>query len=143
MPSPPTRRSAKQRPLSGVLNCDGRREAVVVTALEKRLLINVEADISAIPLARVRRDDGLCLRRTDKQDWQIRFDAMPPPDSWVHDLPLLSPANPVRRAVMILLLLLGLIAAWLWNSDSKLPVLGELPSPGAIIKPVVPAIQLA
>jgi hypothetical protein len=143
MPSVPTRRSAKQRPLSGVLINDGRREAVVVTALEKRLLINVEADISAIPLSRVRRDDGLCLRRTDKQDWQIRFDAMPPLESWVHDLPLLSPANPARRAVMILLLLLGLAAAWLWNSDSKLPVMGEVPDPGAIVKPVVPAIQLA
>jgi hypothetical protein len=143
MPNPPPRRSAKQRPLSGLLIHAGRREAVVVTALEKRLLINVEADISAIPIARVRRDEGLNLHRTDQRDWQIRFDTLPPAESWVHDLPLLSTFSPLRRAVMILLLLLGLAAAWLWNRDSKLPVMGELPDPGAIVKPVVPAIQLA
>jgi hypothetical protein len=118
MPTPPARRpshrSAKNRPLSGVLTGDGRREAVVVTALEKRLVINVEADISAIPLARVRRDDGLNLRRTDSKDWRIRFDTLPPPGSWVHDLPLLPPANPLRRLAIILLALLGVIAAGLW-----------------------------
>lgn len=114
MPPPPTRRTAKTRPLTGLLVNEGRREAVVVTAHEKRLVINVEADISAIPIARVRRDDGLGLRRTDKADWHIRFDTLPPPDSWVHDLPLLPPPNPLRRLLVILLALLALIAAALW-----------------------------
>lgn len=123
MPAPPARRSAKTRPLSGVLTGDGRREAVVVTALEKRLVINVEADISAIPLARVRRDDGLNLRRTDNKDWQIRFDTLPPPESWVHDLPLLPPANPLRRALIILLALLAVIGAVLWATrDSNVAI---------------------
>ena len=107
------RRTAKTRPLGGVLVCDGRREAVVVTAHEKRLVINVEADISAIPLARVRRDAGLGLRRTDQPDWQIKLDNVPAPGSWVHDLPLLSPPNPLRRAVFIVLAILGLLAAGL------------------------------
>jgi beta-barrel assembly-enhancing protease len=136
MPIPPVpplnRRSAKTRPLSGVLTGDGRREAVVVTALEKRLVINVEADISAIPLARVRRDDGLNLRRTDIRDWQIRFDTLPPPDSWVHDLPLLPPANPLRRAALILLALLGLIAGALWLARDKVAVLAAPLLPHAV-----------
>ncbi|WP_310474402.1 hypothetical protein [Sandarakinorhabdus sp.] len=127
MPTPPAppvnRRSAKNRPLSGVLTGDGRREAVVVTALEKRLVINVEADISAIPLARVRRDDGLNLRRTDNKDWQIRFDTVPPPQSWVHDLPLLPPANPLRRLAVILLTLMAVIGAVLWATrDSNVAI---------------------
>ena len=126
MPAPPARRSAKNRPLSGVLTGDGRREAVVVTALEKRLLINIEADISAIPLARVRRDDGLNLRRTDRKDWQIRFDTLPPPESWVQDLPLLPPPNPVARFLIILLALLGVVAAFLWASREKVAVLAAL-----------------
>jgi len=109
MSAPPTRRSAKSRPLSGLLLCDGRRDEVVVTAHETRLVINVEANISAIPIARVRRDDGLNLRRTDNKDWRIRFDTLPPPESWVHDLPLLPPPNPMRRLVVILLALLALI----------------------------------
>lgn len=119
MSAPPTRRSAKSRPLSGLLLCDGRREEVVVTAHEKRLVINVEADISAIPISRVRRDDGLNLRRTDNKDWRIRFDTLPPPDSWVHDLPLLSPPNPLRRAVLIVLALLGLVAGLLWLARDR------------------------
>lgn len=110
---PPSRRTAKTRPLGGVLVMGGRREAVVVTAHEKRLVINVEADISAIPLARVRRDAGLGLRRTDQPDWQIKLDNVPAPGSWVHDLPLLSPPNPLRRAVLIVLAILGLLAAGL------------------------------
>jgi hypothetical protein len=114
MSAPPTRRSAKSRPLSGLLLCDGRRDEVVVTAHETRLVINVEANISAIPIARVRRDDGLNLRRTDNKDWRIRFDTLPPPESWVHDLPLLPPPNPMRRLVVILLALLALIGTALW-----------------------------
>jgi len=124
MSAPPARRSAKSRPLSGLLLCDGRREEVVVTAHEKRLVINVEADISAIPITRVRRDDGLNLRRTDNKDWRIRFDTVPPPDSWVHDLPLLAPANPLRRLAIILLALLALIGAAWWavgGNDVALP----------------------
>jgi beta-barrel assembly-enhancing protease len=119
MSAPPTRRSAKSRPLSGLLLCDGRREEVVVTAHETRLVINVEASITAIPIARVRRDDGLNLRRTDNKDWRIRFDTLPPPDSWVHDLPLLPPPNPLRRAVLILLVLIGVIAAGLWLARDR------------------------
>lgn len=114
MSAPPTRRSAKSRPLSGLLLCDGRRDEVVVTAHETRLVINVEANISAIPIARVRRDDGLNLRRTDNKDWRIRFDTLPPAESWVHDLPLLPPPNPMRRLVVILLALLALIGTALW-----------------------------
>ena len=114
MSAPLTRRSAKSRPLSGLLLCDGRRDEVVVTAHETRLVINVEANISAIPIARVRRDEGLNLRRTDNKDWRIRFDTLPPPESWVHDLPLLSPPNPLRRLVVILLALLALIGTALW-----------------------------
>lgn len=114
MSAPPARRSAKSRPLSGLLLCDGRRDEVVVTAHETRLVINVEANISAIPIARVRRDEGLNLRRTDNKDWRIRFDTLPPPESWVHDLPLLSPPNPLRRLVVILLALLALIGTALW-----------------------------
>jgi len=114
MSAPPTRRSAKSRPLSGLLLCDGRRDEVVVTAHETRLVINVEANISAIPIARVRRDEGLNLRRTDNKDWRIRFDTLPPPESWVHDLPLLPPPNPMRRLVVILLALLALIGTALW-----------------------------
>lgn len=114
MSAPPARRSAKSRPLSGLLLCDGRREEVVVTAHETRLVINVEANISAIPIARVRRDDGLNLRRTDNKDWRIRFDTLPPPESWVHDLPSLPPPNPLRRLVVILLALLALIGTALW-----------------------------
>jgi len=114
MSAPPTRRSAKSRPLSGLLLCDGRRDEVVVTAHETRLVINVEANISAIPIARVRRDDGLNLRRTDNKDWRICFDTLPPPESWVHDLPLLPPPNPMRRLVVILLALLALIGTALW-----------------------------
>lgn len=130
MPAPPSRRSAKSRPLSGLLIADGRREEVVVTAHDKRLVINVEADITAISLARVRRDEGLNLRRTDNRDWQIRFDSVPPPDSWVHDLPLLPPANPLRRLAIILLALLGVIAAGLWaarDNDSGATVVPPLP----------------
>ncbi len=114
MSAPPIRRSAKSRPLSGLLLCDGRRDEVVVTAHETRLVINVEANISAIPIARVRRDEGLNLRRTDNKDWRIRFDTLPPPESWVHDLPLLPPPNPMRRLVVILLALLALIGTALW-----------------------------
>lgn len=116
----PPRRTAKTRPLTGLLVNEGRREAVVVTAHEKRLVINVEADISAIPIARVRRDAGLGLRRTDKADWHIRFDTLPPPDSWVHDLPLLPPPNPLRRALLILLTLLGVLAGGLWMARDRL-----------------------
>lgn len=114
MSASPARRSAKSRPLSGLLLCDGRRDEVVVTAHETRLVINVEASISAIPIARVRRDEGLNLRRTDNKDWRIRFDTLPPPESWVHDLPLLPPPNPLRRLVVILLALLSLIGTALW-----------------------------
>ena len=114
MSAPPIRRSAKSRPLSGLLLCDGRRDEVVVTAHETRLVINVEANISAIPIARVRRDEGLNLRRTDNKDWRIRFDTLPPAESWVHDLPLLPPPNPLRRLVVILLALLALIGTVLW-----------------------------
>ena len=114
MSAPPIRRSAKSRPLSGLLLCDGRRDEVVVTAHETRLVINVEANISAIPIARVRRDDGLNLRRTDNKDWRIRFDTLPPAESWVHDLPLLPSPNPIRRLVVILLALLALIGTVLW-----------------------------
>lgn len=123
MPTPPARRSAKQRPLSGVMISGGRREAVVVTALEKRLLINVEADISAIALARVRRDDGLNLRRTDQKDWQIRFDTLPPPESWVHDLPLQSPPNRLGRALIVLLALLAVVAAFWWAARGPMVAL--------------------
>ena len=139
MSAPPARRSANSRPRSGLLLCDGRREEVVVTAHEKRLVINVEADISAIPITRVRRDDGLNLRRTDNKDWRIRFDTLPPPDSWVHDLPLLPPANPLRRLAIILLALLALIGAAWWAvggndvalPDQPLPDLAKmLPRPG-------------
>jgi hypothetical protein len=129
MSAPPTRRSAKSRPLSGLLLCDGRREEVVVTAHEKRLVINVEADISAIPITRVRRDDGLNLRRTDNKDWRIRFDTLPPPDSWVHDLPLLPPANPLRRLLVILLALLAVIAAGLWAVGGDGVALSPQPLP--------------
>jgi hypothetical protein len=97
-----------------VLIGDGRREAVVVTALEKRLLINVEADISAIPIGKVRRDDGLNLRRTDRRDWQVRFDQTPPADSWVFDLPMMVRASLLRRLAMLLLALLGLLALGWW-----------------------------
>jgi|GEM_PF-1636483 len=114
MSAPPIRRSAKSRPLSGLLLCDGRRDEVVVTAHETRLVINVEANISAIPIARVRRDEGLNLRRTDNKDWRIRFDTLPPAESWVHDLPLLPSPNPIRRLVVILLALLALIGTVLW-----------------------------
>ena len=114
MSAPPARRTAKSRPLSGLLLCDGRRDEVVVTAHETRLVINVEANISAIPIARVRRDEGLNLRRTDNKDWRIRFDTLPPAESWVHDLPLLPPPNPLRRLVVILLALLALIGTALW-----------------------------
>ena len=114
MSAPPARRSAKSRPLSGLLLCDGRRDEVVVTAHETRLVINVEANISAIPIARVRRDEGLNLRRTDNKDWRIRFDTLPPAESWVHDLPLLPPPNPLCRLVVILLALLALIGTALW-----------------------------
>ena len=114
MSAPPARRSAKSRPLSGLLLCDGRRDEVVVTAHETRLVINVEANISAIPIARVRRDEGLNLRRTDNKDWRIRFDTLPPAESWVHDLPLLPPPNSLRRLVVILLALLALIGTALW-----------------------------
>ena len=117
--SVPTRRTAKTRPLSGVLTGDGRREAVVVTAHEKRLVINVEADISAIPLARVRRDEGLNIRRTDKPDWRIRLDAVPPPDSWVHDLPLLPQQSLLRRLILLVLALLGLLAGLLWLAHDR------------------------
>lgn len=151
MPTPPAphlgqrpgRRSAKQRPLAGVLISAGRREAVVVTALEKRLVINVEADISAIPVARVRRDDGLNLRRTDQKDWQIRFDTLPPPGSWVHDLPLLSPPNPLRRAAVIVLALLGLIAAGLWAAGGKVAVMAQTPVSVPAIPLAGPAIRSA
>lgn len=119
MSAPRSRRTAKTRPLSGVLMCDGRRETVVVTAHEKRLVINVEADISAIAIARVRRDEGLGLRRTDMRDWHISFDTLPAPDSWVHDLPLLPPPNPLRQAVLIVLALLGLIAGLLWLARDR------------------------
>ncbi|WP_197042024.1 M48 family metallopeptidase [Sandarakinorhabdus oryzae] len=114
-----TRRTAKTRPLSGLLMADGRREAVVVTAHEKRLVINVEADISAIPLARVRRDEGLNIRRTDNRDWRIRLDAVPPPDSWVHDLPILPQPSPLRRMLLVVLALLGLLAALLWLARDR------------------------
>ena len=114
MSAPPIRRSVKSRPLSGLLLCDGRRDEVVVTAHETRLVINVEANISAIPIARVRRDEGLNLRRTDNKDWRIRFDTLPPAESWVHDLPLLPSPNPIRRLVVILLALLALIGTVLW-----------------------------
>ncbi|WP_303811590.1 hypothetical protein [Sandarakinorhabdus limnophila] len=114
MSAPPARRSAKSRPLSGLLLCDGRRDEVVVTAHETRLVINVEANISAIPIARVRRDEGLNLRRTDNKDWRIRFDTLPPAESWVHDLPLLPPPNPLRQLAVILLALLALIGTALW-----------------------------
>ena len=114
MSAPPARRSAKSRPLSGLLLCDGRRDEVVVTAHETRLVINVEANISAIPIARVRRDEGLNLRRTDNKDWRIRFDTLPPAESWGHDVPLLPPPNPLRRLVVILLALLALIGTALW-----------------------------
>jgi hypothetical protein len=129
MPAPPARRSAKNRPLAGLLTHDGRRAEVVVTAHEKRLVINVEADISAIPLARVRRDDGLNLRRTDDRDWQIRFDALPPPESWVHDLPLLPATNPLRRLAVLLLALLAVVTAALWaaRSDPAVPSARPLP----------------
>lgn len=123
MSSPLPRRTAKTRPLAGLLISAGRREAVVVTAHEKRLVINVEADISAIPLARVRRDAGLNLCRTDKADWQIRLDALPPLGSWVHDLPLQRPASPLRRAVLIVLALIGLIAAALWAARDEAALL--------------------
>ena len=106
MPAPPPRRSAKQRPLNGVLLADGRREAVVVTAHDKRLVINIESDIAAIPLARVRRDDGLNLVRTDRRDWQVRFDAAPAADSWVMDLPLRSRASRLRPVLLWLLVAL-------------------------------------
>lgn len=114
MPVPSTRRPARSRPLHGVLTCDGRRDAVVVTAHEKRLVINVEADITAIPLDRVRRDAGLNLRRTDRRDWQIRLDEVPP-ESWVFDLPLMRIMPAWRRAVLIVLALLALavVARWL------------------------------
>ncbi|MEI6485543.1 MAG: hypothetical protein WCO11_04680 [Sphingomonadales bacterium] len=105
--SRPGARSAKTRPLPGVLTCAGRSEIVVVTAHEKRLVINVEADISAISLAKVRRDAGLNLVRTDRRDWRISFDTLPPPDSWVHDLPLRPQPDPARRAVLVLLALVG------------------------------------
>ena len=123
MSSPLPRRTAKTRPLAGLLVSAGRREAVVVTAHEKRLVINVEADISAIPLARVRRDAGLNLCRTDKADWQIRLDAVPPPGSWVHDLPLQRTASRLRRAVLIVLALLGVLAAGLWAARDELALL--------------------
>lgn len=109
----PPRRSAKSRPLTGVLTTAGRREIVVVTAHDKRLVINVEADISAMPLTRVRRDAGLNLRRTDKSDWQIRLDDVPP-ESWVFDLPLARPMRLGRRLLLIGLALLALLAAGLW-----------------------------
>lgn len=129
MSFPPSRRTAKTRPLTGQLVNEGRREAVVVTAHEKRLVINVEADISAIPIARVRRDDGLNLRRTDKADWHIRFDTLPPLDSWVHDLPLLPPPNPLRRLAVILLALLAVIAAGLWATGGGGGALAAQPLP--------------
>ena len=129
MSSPPARRSAKSRPLSGLLLCDGRREEVVVTAHEKRLVINVEADISAIPIARVRRDEGLNLRRTDDKAWRIRFDTLPPPDSWVHDLPLLPVPNPLRRLAVLLLALLALIGAALWAGGGDGVALAPQPLP--------------
>ena len=111
-PTPlPGRRSARQRPLHGVLLEDGRSAAVVVTAHAMRLVINVEADISAIPLARVRRDDGLNLWRTDRPGWQIRLDSVPP-DSWVFELPLASPAAGRRRALILLLLVLAGAGLW-------------------------------
>jgi hypothetical protein len=127
MSAPPSRRSAKSRPLSGQLLYDGRREEVVVTAHEKRLVINVEADITAIPIARVRRDDGLNLRRTDNADWRIRFDTLPPPDSWVHDLPLLPAANPLRRLAVILLALLAVVGAAWWRAGGT-PVAPSAPA---------------
>lgn len=119
------RRSAKNRPLSGVLTRDGRREIVVVTAHEKRLVINVEADISAIPIARVRRDEGLNLVRTDQRDWMIRFDTLPPTDSWVHDLALLPPPNPLRRVVLTLLGLLGVLASLFWMGRDRVTALAS------------------
>lgn len=145
MSFPPTRRSAKSRPLSGLLSHDGRQEDVVVTAHDKRLVINVEADISAIPLARVRRDDGLNLRRTDIKDWRIRFDTLPPPESWVHDLPLLPPFNPLRRLAIILLALLGLIAGlyWLASSDSVALAAQPLPDLSKAVPWPVPQSRLA
>lgn len=129
MHAPPTRRSAKNRPLSGVLTHDGRRHEVVVTAHEKRLVINVEADISAIPLARVRRDEGLNLKRSDDRDWLIRFDTLPPPDSWVHDLPLQAPAHPLRRLLVILLALLAVLATAWWAAGSDAVAVAAQPLP--------------
>ncbi len=121
----PGRRSAKNRPLSGVLIRDGRQEVVVVTAHEKRLVINVEADISAIPIARVRRDDGLNLVRTDQRDWMIRFDTLPPTDSWVHDLDLLPPPSPARRLALILLGLLGVVASLFWMGRDRVTAMAS------------------
>jgi hypothetical protein len=123
MPTPPSRRSAKSRPLSGLLISDGRREEVVVTAHEMRLVINVEADISVLPLSRVRRDDALNLWRTDRNDWLIRFDTPPPPESWVHDVPLQPQVSPLRRLALIVLAPLGLIAAGLLAARAEsLPI---------------------
>lgn len=145
MHAPPTRRSAKSRPLSGLLMYDGRSEVVVVTAHDKRLVINVEADISAIPLARVRRDEGLNLRRTDNRDWRIRFDTLPPPDSWVHDLPLLPVPNPMHRLLLILLALLAVIAAawWVTGQDSVALAAQPLPDLSRAISWPVPQTRWA
>ncbi len=136
------RRSAKQRPLNGVLVRDGKREAVVVTAHERRLVINVEADISAIPLARVRRDDDLRLRRTDRWDWRIELDDLPAAESWVFDLPMLARPNPWRRAVLALLTMLALIAGLfaLRRAEADQPSPAMLP---ALVSTGVGRIQLA
>jgi predicted Zn-dependent protease len=109
--------------LNGVLLADGRREAVVVTAHDKRLVINIESDITAIPLARVRRDDGLNLVRTDRRDWQVRFDATPAADSWVMDLPLLARPSMLRRALLAVMALLALIAGLAWAMRDEVAVL--------------------
>ncbi|WP_303783034.1 hypothetical protein [Sandarakinorhabdus limnophila] len=137
MSAPPARRSAKSRPLSGLLLCDGRRDEVVVTAHETRLVINVEANISAIPIARVRRDEGLNLRRTDNKDWRIRFDTLPPAESWVHDLPLLPPPNPLRRLVVILLALIG-TALWAVGGDGVSLAPQSLPDLAKVLPRPVP-----
>ncbi|OSZ72716.1 hypothetical protein CAP39_05270 [Sphingomonas sp. IBVSS1] len=136
MQAPPPRRSAKQRPLNGMLVADGRREAVVVTAHDKRLVINVESDITAIPLARVRRDDGLNLRRTDRRDWQVRFDQTPPADSWVMDLPLLARPNPLRRAVLAIIALLAVIAGLAWANREQVAVLAAPLLPHHVTDPI-------
>lgn len=119
-PATAHRRPARQRPLNGVLITPGRRQAVVVTAHATRLVINIEADITAIPLSRVRRDDAFNLRRRDDPDWTIRLDAPPPPASWVHDLPVLRPPSRLRRVVLAVLALIGLLAGWLWLAGSRL-----------------------